>query len=319
MMKTMAMTKKRQMLTDVEIERLLADDIEWYWVDMEAPGTDEAALMAGVFKFHSLAIEDCFNDLQRPKLDAYDDYNFFVLHALNKKTKAAEEVDVFVGKHFVVTVHAHPSPVLDRLWDQVKGGGSLKGGGSAMLFYRIVDQLVDAYFPILYWMEDRLDQIEDSVNDMSYGSLIDEVFDIRNQLLHLRRTIVPMRDLLYRMLHLERLSHVHLHKAYFRDIHDHLLKLTELLDASREMTSDMRDSYQTISSNRMNQIMMTLTIVSTIFIPLTFIAGVYGMNFANMPELQTNYGYFVTLAVMVVIVLVMLWRFKKKGWFDIFK
>nr|WP_133580113.1 magnesium/cobalt transporter CorA [Aureibacillus halotolerans] len=314
----MGMTKKGVMLNDVDVQRLMMPDMKWYWVDMEAPDVDEASLMAGVFKFHSLAIEDCFNDLQRPKIDSYASHNFFVLHALNKKTLEAEEVDCFVGKNFLVTVHMNESPGINKLWTQVQGG-SLKGDGAAILFYRVVDQLVDEYFPILYRMEDRLDHIEDNVNSKSYGSLIDEVFNIRSQLLHIRRTVLPMRDLLYRMLNLESLSHIQAHKAYFRDIHDHLLKLTELVESSREMTSDMRDSYQTINSNRMNQIMMTLTIVSTIFIPLTFIAGVYGMNFAYMPELQTSYGYFVALIVMALITIIMLWHFKRKGWFDIFK
>ncbi|MEC0303362.1 magnesium/cobalt transporter CorA, partial [Terribacillus saccharophilus] len=161
--------------------------------------------------------------------------------------------------------------------------------------------------------------IEDEESHKSPQTVINEVFDIRSDLLRTRRTIAPMRDLIYRLLSIQKFDFVQTQKAYFNDIYDHLLKLTEIVDSNRELTSDMRDSYESINSNRMNAIMMTLTIVSTIFIPLTFIAGVYGMNFVNMPELQWKYGYPVAMLLMAIIAVVMLWRFKRKGWFNIFK
>lgn len=148
---------------------------------------------------------------------------------------------------------------------------------------------------------------------------MNEVFGIRSDLLKLRRTIIPMRDLLYRIVNTNMMKSDTNRQAYFNDIYDHLLKLTEIVESNRDMTADLRDSYQTLNSNRMNAIMMTLTIVSTIFIPLTFIVGVYGMNFDNMPELHWKYGYFGVLIFMGLLVSGMLLWFKHKGWFRIFK
>lgn len=148
---------------------------------------------------------------------------------------------------------------------------------------------------------------------------MNEVFGIRSDLLKLRRTIIPMRDLLYRIVNTNMMKSDANRQAYFNDIYDHLLKLTEIVESNRDMTADLRDSYQTLNSNRMNAIMMTLTIVSTIFIPLTFIVGVYGMNFDNMPELHWKYGYFGVLIFMGLLVSGMLLWFKHKGWFRIFK
>ena len=145
---------------------------------------------------------------------------------------------------------------------------------------------------------------------------MDEVFEIRGSLLKLRKTVNFMRDLLYRILNAERLKGFQEHKLYFSDIHDHLIKLSNMIESSREMTSDMRDNFLSINSTRMNRNMMVLTVITTIFIPLTFIVGVYGMNFQNMPELSWKYGYFGVLLIMSIIAIVMFLWFKRKGWFD---
>ena len=146
-----------------------------------------------------------------------------------------------------------------------------------------------------------------------------QVFELRSDLLHLRRTINPMRDLLYRMLASSRLNFTEEERTYFQDIYDHLIKLSEMIESNRELTSDIRDSHMSMNSSRMNRIMMTLTIVSTVFIPLTFIAGVYGMNFDYMPELSWSFGYFGVLLFMFLIAGGMLVWFTYKGWFKLFK
>jgi magnesium transporter len=185
--------------------------------------------------------------------------------------------------------------------------------------YQIIDKLVDHYFPILYKIEDHLNEIEDQLSPSTVHLSMDYVFEVRSDLLRLRRTIFPMRELLYRMLHSERLGLTFNKRAYFTDIHDHLLRLGEIIEANRELTSDIRDSQLSINSNRMNSIMMTLTIISSIFIPLTFIAGVYGMNFDNIPELHWRYGYVIVLGAMFVTGAAMVMWIKYKGWLRIFK
>ncbi|MEC3609557.1 magnesium/cobalt transporter CorA [Bacillus glycinifermentans] len=314
-----AITKDGRLLSGISTERLADQDIEWYWTDFDQPTEEEASLLKDHFHFHPLSIEDCFHYLQRPKLDQYEEYLFFVIHALNQKTLASEEVDLFVGKNYVVSFHFHQSTGIEKVRKRFLENKALWKKGPNHIAYMIMDQLVDEYFPILYQIEDRLNEIAESDNRKTFGTLMNEVFDIRSDLLKLRRTIIPMRDLLYRILNIEHLKDHRERKAYYNDIYDHLLKLTEIVENNRDMTADLRDSYQTLNSNRMNAIMMTLTIVSTIFIPLTFIVGVYGMNFDNMPELHWRYGYFIVLGVMAAVVAGMIIWFRHKGWFDIFK
>lgn len=142
---------------------------------------------------------------------------------------------------------------------------------------------------------------------------MNDVFDIRSDLLKLRKTILPMRDLLYRIINSERLHIPAEQKAYFNDIYDHLIKLTSMVEGNRDMTSDMRDNYLSLNANRMNSIMMTLTIISSIFIPLTFVVGLYGMNFDHMPELHWHYGYYIVLGIMALMTIGMILWFKQKA------
>ncbi|SNZ16168.1 magnesium transporter [Terribacillus aidingensis] len=318
MIRSIAVTRDKKIRTDLPYQELNSPDIVWYWVDFSMPTEAESEKLSEVFHFHPLAIEDCFHFLQRPKLDEYDGYQFLVLHELNHDTFVSDELDIFHSDRYIVTFHLTESMAADHVWKRVAEDGAAEHSPSKIV-YHLIDKLVDDYFPPLYKMEDRLSEIEDEESHKSPQTVINEVFDIRSDLLRARRTIAPMRDLIYRLLGIQTFDFVQKQKAYFNDIYDHLLKLTEIVDSNRELTSDMRDSYESINSNRMNSIMMTLTIVSTIFIPLTFIAGVYGMNFVDMPELRWEYGYPAAMFLMGVIALVMLWRFKRKGWFNIFK
>ncbi len=178
-----------------------------------------------------------------------------------------------------------------------------------------MDKLVDNYFPTLYQIEDQLNEIESNVNNESVEKLMEAVFDIRSNLIKLRKTVLPMRDLLYRVINSEKIDGVKEQLVYFTDIYDHLLKLSEMIESNREMTADMRDSYISINSNRMNTIMKTLTVMTSIFIPLTFIASIYGMNFEYMPELTWRWGYFGVLGVLLGVGSIMLFGLWRKGWF----
>lgn len=168
------------------------------------------------------------------------------------------------------------------------------------------------FFPNVYQIEDELNEIEAKEANQN---LIEEVYEIRSKLLKLRRTILPMRELLYRILNSERLIIPKEERVYFMDIYDHLFKLSEMIESNREMTADIRDSYISINSNRLNTIMKTLTVLTSIFIPLTFIASIYGMNFEYMPELTWRFGYFSVLGVMFVVGSAMLMGLWFKGWF----
>lgn len=171
----------------------------------------------------------------------------------------------------------------------------------------------------MYHLEDLLNQIEENNKNKSINELMKELFSIRSQLSKIRRTIIPMRDLMYRIISSNRLNEMKEEDLYFYDVYDHLLKLVEMTEANRELAADIRDSYLSYNSNRMNTIMMTLTVISSIFMPLTFIAGIYGMNFEYMPELKMKYGYYIVLGVMALIGTGMLYIFYKMGWFRFHK
>lgn len=256
--------------------------------------------------------------LQRPKLDFYDEMQFLVLHALNPDTLQAEEVDLFLNQHMLVSFHHRELTEVDEAWAQVIQNAHNRkvwARGPIACAYTLIDMMVDRYFPTLYSIEDELAEIENQGSNESVEELMNQVFALRGRLLKLRRTIVPMRDLMYRIINSQHVQSSSEHKVYFADIYDHLLKLTDMIEADREMTSDLRDSYISLNSNRMNAIMKTLTVITVIFMPLTLIAGIYGMNFVNMPELNWKYGYAIVMAAMFLLGGGMVMWFIRRGWF----
>lgn len=309
MIRIFAVTIDLKLISDIPLNRLSDSDIKWFWMDFDSPTEEEAMLLKTHFSFHPLAIEDCFHFLQRPKLDYYDGYDFFVLNTLNQSLLTSEEVDVFVGHNFIVTFHQSPSVEIEMVQKRLIEDKNVLNKGAMYIFYLIMDKNADEFFPNVYQIEDELNEIEANQN------LIEEVYEIRSKLLKLRRTILPMRELLYRILNSERLIIPKEERVYFMDIHDHLLKLSEMIESNREMTADIRDSYISLNSNRLNTIMKTLTVLTSIFIPLTFIASIYGMNFEYMPELTWRFGYFGVLGVMFVVGFSMLMGLWLKGWF----
>ncbi len=318
MLSIYALTKQNEKLLDLTMDdiRSNADNYIWYWVDFNQPTEEEIELLASWFHFHPLAIEDCLHQLQRPKMDHYGDTHFFVLHALQPETLFVHEVNLFVNTSFLVTFHIHESPEVRNAVAKTFAAHELNRLTPLHAAYHVMDELVDRYFPAVYALDDQL--AEKEIDDTSsFGSeMLNELFTIRSKLLHMRKTIIPMRDLLYRVLSSEKLLGLQEERAFLADVHDHLLKLSEMIEASREMTADLRDSIISYNSNRMNSIMKTLTVITTIFMPLTFIAGLYGMNFSRMPELEWRYGYFTVLIVMVLVGVSMYMWFKRKGWFD---
>jgi magnesium transporter len=308
---TYAITQDNQLIKEVKLEELRSDRFKFYWVDFEEPTNAETKLLSEFFHFHPLAIEDCLHFIQRPNMNYYDGVLFFVLHTLSK-TIRCEEIDVFVGDNYVVSFHKEKDQAIDMVKQKLFASKEMEKVGPLFVLHSIIDELVDCYFPILHQIEDKLNEYEEK--EASSKKIIEEVYEIRRELIRLRKTIIPMRDLLYRMINSKRIQETKQIHHYFSDIYDHLMKLTDMVASNQDVTSDMRENYMSIQSNRMNSIMMTLTVITTIFMPLTFIVGVYGMNFDHMPELHWQYGYFITLGVMAIIVIVMIFWFYKKGW-----
>ncbi|MCR8644056.1 magnesium/cobalt transporter CorA [Paenibacillus sp. N1-5-1-14] len=314
MIRTLAITKDNKLLEYLTLEQLKSDTIQWYWVDLTAPTEEEGKLLQDYFHFHPLAIEDCFNLLQRPKLDHYDDIQFLILHAIEHPSLVAKEINMFVGPNFIVTFSLEQIQVIEEARERVRKQSSGWQIGPLFAAHAVIDKTVDQYFPCVHQIEDGLDDLESSHNEIV--SNMDQLFAIRSRLLKLRRTIIPMRDLLYHVINSNRIPGLKEHLFYFSDIHDHLLKLTDMIESNREITADLRDSYISLNSNRMNSIMKTLTVITVIFMPLTFLAGVYGMNFTNMPELGWKWGYFIVIGIMITVAGSMYVWFKRKGWFE---
>lgn len=315
MIQTMSVSQSGQIQIGKSIEAMLSEKDQWYWIDFHAPTEKEVELLQIPLRFHPLSIEDCTHTLQRPKLDYYDDYHFFIFQALNPGVVQGEEIDLFLGPNYIVTYHNDYSHEVADVWKRLEQANTTREWNPSIVLYHVLDKIVDNFFPHVDRIEDLLNEIDENTAGRSTEELLNDLFDTRHQLLSLRHTITPMRDLVYRMINSHHLSGVLERKEYFADIHDHLLRLAEKVEASRELTTDIRDSYLSMNAHETNRVMKVLTVITTIFMPLTFIAGVYGMNFENMPELSWEFGYFGALTAMFTIGITMFLLFRKKGWF----
>ncbi|ULG72469.1 magnesium/cobalt transporter CorA [Macrococcus brunensis] len=286
------------------------------WVDMSEPTMHENLLLSQFFHFHPLSIEDAVSVRQRPKYKEYDDYLFYVFHAIDLKTMKPEEIDVFINDILVVTYHKEHSEEVDKVWNMMINKKDNSKASTSEIMFLTLDAIVDNYFPFVYELEDKVFSFEDRHSvDISTEVLIEETFDLREDLLLIRRTVLPMRDLVYRLLEGRIMPLSKKQKIFLHHINDHLIKQVEMIESSREMTADIRDNYISLNSFKMNNIMKILTIYSVIFMPLTLLAGIYGMNFDVMPELHWKYGYLGVWVVMLVITFGMIVYFRQKNWF----
>jgi len=293
----------------------ISEEKKWIWVDLNEPTKEESEILVDYFDFHPLSVEDATQVQQRPKFKQYDDYQFIVFHALDLKTLESEEVDIFIGDDFIVTFHRERYEEIDTIKRKLFNE-TIEINEPKDILLNILDDIVDNYFPFIYDIEDKVFNFEDRHNlDITTKTLIDDTFDLRQELLIIKRTVQPMKDLVYRMREGKVLHPNEQQFLYITHINDHLMKQMEMVDSSREMTSDIRDNYISLNSFKMNNIMKILTIYSVVFMPLTLIAGIYGMNFTNMPELEWHTGYYIVLIIMAVIAIIMLIVFKKKRWF----
>lgn len=301
------------------IPRALRDRRGLLWVDVERPDDHAARLWEHTFRFHLLAIEDCLSEsVQHPKVDDYDRYLFIIVHAVRAElpleAEDTEELGIFLGPNYVVTSHHQPLPCIRRVGERVPQDVRLLSRGSDFLLYEILDHLIDDYLPIL----DNLDQVLDGIEAEIFGAptreTLNRIFSAKRDTLYLRRVMGPQRDVLNRLSRQEFVL-IRPHAAiYFRDVYDRLARITDTNDALRDLVSGALETYLSVVSNRLNEVMKFLTVVSTIVLPLSLIAGIYGMNFRFMPELGFRYGYFAALTLMAVLGLGMAIYFKRRGW-----
>ncbi|MED3624066.1 magnesium/cobalt transporter CorA [Neobacillus thermocopriae] len=318
MINFIGITKANTIEKHDSIDRINIENYQWFWVDFNEPTMEETTHLSNTFRFHVLAIEDCLNQtLQRPKLDYYDNYTFFITHTVRggESEVIKEELDFFISENFMVTFHLHPSIEVTEVFSRLAMQKDIQNMTTQHVFYELLDKIVDNYFPVIYKIEDKLDEIENNTLNRRMDNLLNDLFETRYLLLTLMHSVHPMRDLLYRMLNSQHLKNILKKKEYFSDIYDHLLKLSDMVMSNREITADIRDNYLSLNSHQTNNVMKVLTIMTSIFAPLTFVAGIFGMNFHHMPELEWEYGYPFSLILMGLIGLGLLIWFKKKKWF----
>ncbi|MDO4814544.1 MAG: magnesium/cobalt transporter CorA [Gemella sp.] len=316
MIKVIALDKSGNIINDLPLVEVKNDNIEWYWVDFSSPTREEIELLTTFFRFHELHIEDCLTLLERPKIEITRQQIFLVSHVLKNIDSDYETLNMFIGKNYIVTFHLSHIRYINKIVSKVLDKGP--DYTPLHIMHMLISEIVEGYTPLISKIETRLDELEENDAHTKGSRIMNEVFDLRSNLLKLRRGLMPMRELIHRFLVSRRVEMTENDRKYFHDIYDELVQQTEIIEANRELASDIRENYMTYNSFKTNSIMMTLTIISTIFLPLTFVAGWYGMNFKNMPELETDYGYFIIAFLTLCIAGGMLWFFKKKGWFDMF-
>jgi magnesium transporter len=288
------------------------------WADVSDPTSKDFDELAEEFNFHPLSIEDCRNAHQRPKVEEYPGYYFMVLYEAElvgpDDDLELRELNIFLGSNYLVTVHSRPIRAIEtarRLWGEWT---DRSGQGAGLLAYLLTDAIVDDYMPLLDVLSDRMDDLEDKIFGDFQPEAIQEIFRIKKQLLFLRRTVAPLRDVFNTMLRREqpifpRESHV-----YFQDVFDHIIRVADTIDTLRDMLSSTMDAYLSIQGNRMNMIMKRLTSVATVLMSVTLIAGIYGMNFDYMPELKWRFGYVGALVAMLAVGLGLYFYLRKVKW-----
>ena len=292
------------------------------WVNVDGLGNaDTIAALGRIFALHPLALEDVVNVRQRPKVEAYDRYQFLVLRMVTPGTALpTDQMSMFIGDNFVLTFQEHPGDCFEWVRRRLRQEQApARAHGADYLAYTLIDALVDHYFPVLEACGERLDALQDRVVRQPNLQFVHELSNLKRDLLHLRRAIWPLRDELSALARQPMFIRPDI-VPYLRDCHDHTLVLLDMIETLREVSGNLMDIYLSSVSNRMNGVMQLLTVIATIFIPLTFIAGVYGMNFNpaaspwNMPELNAYWGYPVVLGSMLTCGLSLLLFFWRKGW-----
>jgi magnesium transporter len=306
----------------VEVDHLpalLEEEGALIWVSIANDMEGEAMrVVRDIFHFHPLAIEDCFGEREHPKIEAYDGYVYLITHGMagqsNARRLLTSELDAFVSRRYLVTYHDQDSPAIDGTIEMVKrDGGPLRHGPAAVL-HTVLDRQTDGIEPVIDDFDDAIAALEDRVLGRPRQSDLRRLLSLRRNLLHLRRWLTRQREVVLKLARNEVPIGNNQDALAFRDVYDHLQRFTDLIESYRELTTSVQDAYLTVANNRLNEVMKFLTVFTAVLMPLTVIAGIYGMNFEHMPELHWRLGYPFALGLMVATGLAMIWYFRWRGW-----
>ena len=298
---------------------ILADVKNLLWVDFEDPTENETALLRDVFDFHPLLVEDCEDSHSQPKIDRFEDYFFLVIHSCFYYKEKAEqealsirELDIFVGKNYVITFHKGQVRSVSTNRKRCEKDSYIMSRGVDFLLYNILDALVDNYFPILDTVSERLDRVEEEILSNPRPELQAKIFALKRSIVTVRKFIGPQRELMGRFLRTDFPFIRQKHRLYFKDIYDHIIRIYDMTESSRELISADMEAYLSAISFKLNDIMKTLTIIATLVLPLTLITGFYGMN-VKIPEFKWGFkGYLFVCGIMIGAAVGMLVYFKKR-------
>jgi magnesium transporter len=306
--------------TVAQLPELLKQEQAVIWVDMESPSLDDDQVLLNVFHFHPLTVEDCRANRHHPKVEEFPGYIYFIVHAVRTDSSPDRfntvELDGFLGPNFVVTYHHDKFASVDKVKQTIRSSPVTCQRGAPFLLHSIIDSIVDDYLPVMDDFDEQINDLEDNIFSLHRPNdeILGEILGLKRSVLRLRRISSKQLEVLYRISHgqFQLISGPVL--PFFRDIYDHIVRVTDLAESYRDLISGSLEAYLSVVSNRLNEIMKVLTIFSAIMLPLTFIAGVYGMNFENMPELHSRYGYYTVWVIMIVVAVGMLLLFWKRGW-----
>jgi len=289
------------------------------WIDII--GLQDVALLGNIgnlFGLHPLILEDILNTDQRPKIEDLTDYLYIVLrnfHNHENDTLPSEQVSIVLGKNFILSFQEKESALFEPVRERLAGDkGKIRKAGCDYLVHALIDNVVDNYFILLEDMEERIEKLEDDLIRQTAPAKLQSIHILKRELIFLRKSLWPLRETISSLQRSDSPLIDEPNALYFKDIFDHIIAIIDTVDTFRDMLSGMLDIYLSSASMKLNEVMKVLTIIATIFMPLTFLAGVYGMNFKYMPELELPWGYFAVLAVMLTIALLMLKFFRKKKW-----
>ena len=294
------------------------------WVDFSSEPSETAQPILEEFGFHPLAIDDALQETHVPKLDDWTEYLYVVLNYMNVKPDGAtwatevDELDVFLGKNYIVTLHDFPISAVEDTWSTCDRDPRTLQGGADHLLYKIADYLVAEYMPVVEKIDDAIDKIEDQVFSRPEPRTLEKLFALKRILLAMRRIILPQREVLNKLARDDYKVIDPRDRVFFRDIYDHLVRLHDLNESLRDLVGGALDTYLSVVNNRMNEVMKTLTVITTIFMPLTFVTGFFGMNFfeplGTLTAWTRDLVFYITLAIMILMPIGMFIWMRRRTW-----
>jgi len=307
-------------LSREEIKTAVTDEKNFIWIDMVDLDDDDIDILSEIFNLHSLTIEDFIMANARPKIENFKDYFFLIMfsmesHDKEKRKINTSELDCCLGKNFLVTAHNNNISPLNIIKDRIKKQSPIIRNNGDFLLYSILDCLVDGYFPVINEFDDMVDEMSDELFSDPSNETLKRIYTLKNEIMYLRRTIGPQADVINLITRSEFPFVSQANGIYFRNVYDNLVRLNDIVGTSRDVVTGAMEAYVSVVSNRLNEIMKTLTVITTLIMPPTLIASIYGMNFKHMPELTSKFGYPLAIGSMLLCSVILLYYFRRKKWF----